>query len=78
MEAALKAAKGVFSDEDATQEEIDNAADALNKAIKALAPATGKHPETGDNAMIGLSLGIMAAAVAAILVLVINRKRFMK
>ena len=59
MEAALKAAEGVLADEDATQEEIDDAADALNKAIKALAPATGKNPETGDSAPV-LEMTLMA------------------
>ena len=76
MQAALKAAEKVLKDADATQEEVDAAADALNKAIKALAPATGKNPSTGDNSQITLVavLGLLCTTGAAVLVL--NRKKF--
>lgn len=61
MKAALKVAEKVMKDENATQEEVDAAADALNKAIKALVPTTGKNPGTGDD-----SQPVLVAAIAAI------------
>ncbi len=76
MQAALKAAEKVLADEDATQEEVDDAADALNKAIKALAPATGKNPSTGDNSQITLVLGLGLLCATGAAVLVLNRKKF--
>jgi len=64
LKAALKVAEGVLADENATQDEVDSAANALNKAIKALVPATGKNPETGDDALPGLMLlvGLLSLA----------------
>ena len=76
MEAALKVAKSVYADENATQEEIDAATDALNAAIKALVPTTGKNPETGDSTMIGLCLTTMTLSLLAAVLLLWNRKRF--
>jgi hypothetical protein len=76
MQAALKIAEAVYADEDATQEEIDDATDALNKAIKALAPTTGKNPETSDSFAMGLYLMTMTVSLLAVAVLVWNRKRF--
>ena len=61
MKAALKVAQKVMKDADATQEEVDAAADALVKAIKALVPNTGKNPGTGDD-----SQPVLVAAIAAI------------
>ena len=78
MQAALKVAEKVMADEDATQEEVDAAADALNKAIKALVPTTGKNPETGDNAQLGLVAavaGFCAVGMAALAVMNSKRKK---
>ena len=78
LEAALKIAESVYADEEATQEQIDAATDALNAAIKALVPATGKNPETGDDAMLGLAMMTMAVSALALAVLMLNRKRFVR
>ena len=78
MQAALKVAEKVMADEDATQEEVDAAADALNKAIKALVPATGKNPETGDNSQLGLVAviaGLCAVGMAALAVMNSKKKK---
>lgn len=77
MQAALKVAEKVMKDKDATQEEVDAAADALNKAIKALVPATGKNPETGDNSQPVLVAAIAALALigAGALVVLHNKKK---
>ena len=77
MQAALKVAEKVMKDEDATQEEVDAATDALNKAIKALVPATGKNPETGDDAQPVLVAAIAALALigAGALVVLKNKKK---
>lgn len=71
MEAALKVAKSVLADEDATQEEVDAAADALNKAIKALVPSTGKNPGTGDDSQLVLVAAIGALALVGIIALAV-------
>lgn len=70
MKAALKVAEKVLSDEDATQEEVDAATDALLKAIKALVPTTGKNPGTGDDSPLVLVAAIGAMALVAIVALV--------
>ncbi len=79
MEAALKIAEAVYADEDATQEEVDAATDALNKAIKALVPATGKNPGTGDDSQPVLVAAIAALALIGIGALVVlnnkNKKK---
>ena len=76
MQAALKVAKKVLADEDATQEEVDAAADALNKAIKALVPATGKNPGTGDESPLTLvaAIGAIALVGVAALLVVMSKK----
>jgi hypothetical protein len=76
MVAALKEAKAVFADEDATQKAIDEATAALNAAIRALAPNTGNNPETSDSFAMELCLMVMAMSLAAMAALVLNRKRF--
>ena len=76
MEAALKVAKSVYADESATQEEIDAATEALNAAIKALVPTTGKNPETADGFPMELCLMAMTASALALAFLLWNRKRF--
>ena len=75
MQAALKVAEKVFADEDATQEEVDNATDALNKAIKALVPATGKNPGTGDDSQVVLVAAIGALAGVGVIALVLLNKK---
>ncbi len=79
MEAALKIAEKVYADEDATQEEVDAATDALLKAIKALVPATGKNPGTGDDSQPVLVAAIAALALIGIGALVVlnnkNKKK---
>ena len=75
MQAALKIAEQVMADEDATQEEVDAAADALNKAIKALAPATGKNPETGDDSQPVLVAAIGALALIGVVALIVLKKK---
>lgn len=75
MEAALKVAESVYADEDATQEEVDAATDALNKAIKALVPTTGKNPGTGDDAQPVLVAAIAAIALIGIGALVVMNNK---
>lgn len=75
LKAALKVAEKVYADEDATQEEVDAATDALNKAIKALVPSTGKNPGTGDDSPIVMVAAIGAIALMGIVaLLVMNNK----
>ena len=76
VKAALKVAEKVLADEDATQEEIDAAADALNKAIKALVPTTGKNPETGDSFQLTVLSGLAAISLIGAAALVLNRRKF--
>lgn len=78
MQAALKVAEETMKDEDATQEEVDAAADALDKAIKALVPATGKNPGTGDETPIVLVFAIGTMALAGIVALLVMNKKTMK
>lgn len=76
MQAALKVAKKTLADENATQEEVDAATDALLKAIKALVPATGKNPGTGDDSQLVLVAAIGAIALMGIVaLLVLNKKK---
>ena len=75
MKAALKVAEKVMKDEDATQEEVDAAADALNKAIKALVPATGKNPETGDDSQLVLVAAVGALALIGVAALIVLNKK---
>ncbi len=75
MLAALKVAEKVMADENATQEEVDAAADALNKAIKALVPSTGKNPGTGDDSNPVLVAAIAALALIGIGALVVMNKK---
>ena len=78
MQAALKVAKAVMANEDATQEEIDAALAALDAAIKALTPATGKNPETSDSNAVEAYVITMLVSLLAALVLTAGRKRFMQ
>ena len=45
LQEALKAAVAVDAEHDATQEDVDSAAEALKAAIDALEPATGEDPD---------------------------------
>ena len=76
MQAALQVAETVYADEDATQERIDAAADALLKAIRALTPTTGKNPETSDTTPVEACFFAMTFSLLAALVLLYHRKRF--
>ncbi len=76
MEAALKVAEAVYADENATQKEVDDATAALNAAIKALVPTTGKNPETGDNAQLALAAFGMTVSLLAAALLVFGRRKY--
>ena len=75
LQTALKAAQSTLEDKTATQEEMDAALAALNRAIQSLAPPASS-PETADRARPALCLAIMAASLTAIAVLFSSRKRF--
>lgn len=76
VEKALAEAEKVLADVTATQEEIDEAAKALNDAIAALEPVSGGSADTGDTAMIALAAVLVVASVAGIIVLcVVNKRR---
>ena len=75
MEAALKVAEKVYADEDATQEEVDDATDALLKAIKALVPTTGKNPGTGDDSQPVLVAALAVLALIGIGALVVMNNK---
>ena len=75
MEAVLKVAEKVMADQGATQDEIDDAADALDKAIKALALPAGKNSETGNNTFVVIVAVIGAAALAGIVVLLVYKQK---
>lgn len=80
MEKALKAAKNVLADKDATQKEVDDAAKALKDAIAALVLANNSTPGTGDdNAM--MVFAVMGAVsfvgmLATVLVLAGKKGRY--
>lgn len=75
MKEALTEARKVLRDKDATQEEVDAAADALNDAIAALKRSTGKNPGTGDDAMIGGAMLLAVVSLAGIGALVLLNKK---
>lgn len=64
VEEALKAAKAVLADKDATQAEVDAAVKALKDAVAALELVTGKTPDTGDET--NLAMPVILAVVAVI------------
>ena len=74
VQNALAAAKRVQADENATQDDIDAAAAALVKAIKALAPATNGSPETGDTAPV-MQLTLLAVLSLCGIALVTTMRR---
>lgn len=71
VEKALKNAKAVLADEDATQEEIDAAAKALTDAIAALVLADTSTPGTGDDGSMTIFIAIAAISVAGIAAVII-------
>ena len=75
LHTALKTARSTLEDKTATQEEIDAATGALNRAIQSLAPPAAS-PETGDRVRPELYLMIMAVSLLAMAVLLRCRKRF--
>ncbi|MBE6921866.1 MAG: hypothetical protein E7465_01630 [Ruminococcaceae bacterium] len=77
LQEALKKAKEVLAEENATQKQIDDATAALYAAIRALAPPT-TSPETSDSARPDLALAVMTVSLLAALVLLWNRKKFLK
>ena len=76
LQTALKAAEEVLENDEATQAEVDKAAENLDQAIKALAPETGTNPETGDRFQGAQAVATMLFSVAALAVLIIFRKKF--
>ena len=76
LQDALKKAKEVLEEENATQKQIDDATAALYAAIRALAPPT-TSPETSDTARPELALAVMTVSLLAALVLLWNRKKFL-
>jgi hypothetical protein len=76
MKSALAVAEKIYAKEDATQTEVDNALKALNAAIKALVPSTGKNPETGDSFQMTLFVTMAALSLMGGAALVLNRKKF--
>lgn len=75
LQDALKAAEEVLGNDKVTQDEIDRALENLDKALKALAPETGKNPETGDRFNGTLAITAMLFSVVGLAVLVIFRKK---
>ena len=77
VKKALAEAEAVFADNDATQEEVDAATDALKAAIAAL-KKTGGTADTGDESNVALWMGIlllsMAATVTAMVLMVRSGK----
>ena len=71
VEKALKEAKAVLANEDATQTEVDAAAAALTKAINGLKKVPTTTPGTGDNSGIGLWIALLVVSFLAIIVAII-------
>lgn len=77
VEKALKAAKAVLADKNATQKEVDDAAKVLNDAIAALVLADTTTPGTGDDNSMTMFIALGAISVVGIIavVLVLNSKK---
>ena len=74
LEKALKEAKAVLADPDATQDEVDAATAALKAAIAAL--ELNKAADTGDDANLVLPVVMAVCSIAAIgAVLVLMKKK---
>lgn len=76
LEEALAAAKEVLAKEDATQEEVDAAAKALNDAMNGLKFIPTEGPPTGDTTDTVLLMAMAVVSVAAAAVLVTLRRRY--
>lgn len=78
MEKALEAAKKLLADEtltEADQKKINDAAEALQKAMEGLVKADTKSPTTGDSTVIVLSCMIFLLSSAAISLLIVLAKK---
>lgn len=75
VEEALAHAKAVLADPDATQEEVNAAAKALNDAMAALKLREGDDTDTGDDTMLALPVLLAVACVAGIGTLTVMNKR---
>ena len=78
MQTALKAAEETLANDEATQAEVDKAAENLDKAIKALVLASDKNPATGDRSNLMLAVAAMLLSIAALVVLIVYRKRIFR
>lgn len=74
VQDALRAAKAVLADPDATQAEVDAAAKALNDAMAAL-KLMEDNVDTGDSIAIGLAMCFAAASAGGMAVLFAQNKR---
>ena len=74
VEKALAEAKAVLADENASQEQVDAAAKALNDAMAALKLAGGSSSDTGDGTQVGL-LALLALASVLGMAVMLNEKR---
>lgn len=77
LEGALEDAKAVLADSDATQEEVDAAADALLAAINGLKEPT-ESPSTGDSSNVIGIIVVAAIALVALVVLIVIGIKFGK
>lgn len=75
LEKALKSAKAVLSDRNATQAEVDAAAKALNDAIAALELLSDVNPNTGSESVMGVIIAIAAVSAAGMAIMGMNIKR---
>lgn len=75
VEKALENAKAVLADPDATQEEVDAAAKALNDAMAALKLLGGDDTDTGDDAMLALPVMLAVICLLGIAALTVMNKR---
>lgn len=74
VESALKTAKAVLEDPNATQSEVDDATEALHNAIAGLKGSSG-NSETGDNSHIMLVAGLMLLCAVGIVAVVVLMKK---
>ena len=78
VEKALEAAKKLLADEtltEADQKKVNDAAEALQKAMESLVKADTKSPTTGDSTVIVLSCMIFVLSAAAISLLIVLAKK---
>ena len=73
MKKALEEAKAILEDENATQEAVDKATKALNKAISELVLIINQNPQTDDQPM-GVRIAVVLM-VCLLAVTVIPKRR---